>query len=222
MSRQRRRSRPTGPAPARCSVFGHQMRFDLADGLSAAHDEEAPSQVDHSRTALVPARRHQHPLPPGARRHASGMNGPTRTAISARSTARSGDPGQRPTDVRSIRSQEVVEQIKNNPDSRRLIVSAWNPADIPTWRCRRATALFQFYVADGQLSCQLYQRTADVFLGVPFNIASYALLTHDDGAGDGPRSPASSSTPSATRISTRTISSRRSCSSRASRARCRR
>ncbi len=73
---------------------------------------------------------------------------------------------------------EVIEQIKTNPDSRRLIVSAWNPADIPAMALAPCHALFQFYVADGKLSCQLYQRSADMFLGVPFNIASYALLTH--------------------------------------------
>jgi thymidylate synthase len=73
---------------------------------------------------------------------------------------------------------EVIEQIKVNPDSRRLIVSAWNPADIPNMALAPCHALFQFYVADGRLSCQLYQRSADLFLGVPFNIASYALLTH--------------------------------------------
>ena len=73
---------------------------------------------------------------------------------------------------------EVIEQIRVNPDSRRLIVSAWNPADIPSMALAPCHALFQFYVADGKLSCQLYQRSADLFLGVPFNIASYALLTH--------------------------------------------
>jgi thymidylate synthase len=71
----------------------------------------------------------------------------------------------------------VVEEIRRNPDSRRLVVSAWNPADIPKMALAPCHALFQFYVADGRLSCQLYQRSADVFLGVPFNIASYALLT---------------------------------------------
>ncbi|MBK6341357.1 MAG: thymidylate synthase [Flavobacteriales bacterium] len=71
----------------------------------------------------------------------------------------------------------VVESIKKNPDSRRLIVSAWNPADVDRMALPPCHALFQFYVADGKLSCQLYQRSADVFLGVPFNIASYALLT---------------------------------------------
>jgi thymidylate synthase len=73
---------------------------------------------------------------------------------------------------------EVVRQIKTNPDSRRIIVSAWNVADLPKMALMPCHALFQFYVADGRLSCQLYQRSADIFLGVPFNIASYALLTH--------------------------------------------
>jgi len=72
---------------------------------------------------------------------------------------------------------EVIETIKKNPDSRRLIVSAWNPADLPQMALAPCHCLFQFYVADGKLSCQLYQRSADIFLGVPFNIASYALLT---------------------------------------------
>ena len=72
---------------------------------------------------------------------------------------------------------EVIEQIKKNPDSRRLIVSAWNAAEIPNMALAPCHAMFQFYVADGKLSLQLYQRSADVFLGVPFNIASYALLT---------------------------------------------
>ncbi len=73
---------------------------------------------------------------------------------------------------------DVIKQIKNTPDSRRLIVSAWNPEDIPSMALPPCHTLFQFYVADGKLSCQLYQRSGDVFLGVPFNIASYALLTH--------------------------------------------
>lgn len=72
---------------------------------------------------------------------------------------------------------DVIWQIKNNPDSRRLIVSAWNVADLPDMALQPCHTLFQFYVAGGKLSCQLYQRSADVFLGVPFNIASYALLT---------------------------------------------
>ncbi len=73
---------------------------------------------------------------------------------------------------------QVVKQIKNNPDSRRLIVSAWNVAEIDNMALPPCHTFFQFYVADGKLSCQLYQRSADIFLGVPFNIASYALLVH--------------------------------------------
>ncbi|HRG39658.1 MAG TPA: thymidylate synthase [Bacteroidia bacterium] len=73
---------------------------------------------------------------------------------------------------------QVVNQIKNNPDSRRMIVSAWNVGEIDKMKLPPCHAFFQFYVADGKLSCQLYQRSADIFLGVPFNIASYALLTH--------------------------------------------
>lgn len=72
---------------------------------------------------------------------------------------------------------DLVRMLKTNPDSRRLIVSAWNPADIPNMALPPCHCLFQFYVADGKLSCQLYQRSADTFLGVPFNIASYALFT---------------------------------------------
>lgn len=72
---------------------------------------------------------------------------------------------------------DLIEQIKKNPDSRRLIISAWNVADLPKMALMPCHNMFQFYVADGRLSCQLYQRSADVFLGVPFNIASYALLT---------------------------------------------
>jgi thymidylate synthase len=86
--------------------------------------------------------------------------------------------------------QWLLQEIKRNPDSRRLIVNAWNVADLPKMALMPCHAIFQFYVADGKLSCQLYQRSADLFLGVPFNIASYALLTHmiaqvcDLGVGD--------------------------------------
>lgn len=73
---------------------------------------------------------------------------------------------------------DVIARIKKSPDSRRLLVTAWNPADVDKMALPPCHCLFQFYVADGRLSCQLYQRSADIFLGVPFNIASYALLTH--------------------------------------------
>jgi thymidylate synthase len=72
----------------------------------------------------------------------------------------------------------LVDEIRRNPDSRRLIVSAWNVAELPKMALMPCHTMFQFYVADGKLSCQLYQRSGDIFLGVPFNIASYALLTH--------------------------------------------
>jgi thymidylate synthase len=84
----------------------------------------------------------------------------------------------RTADGRSINQiAEVIAQIRRNPDSRRLIVSAWNPGEIAGMALPPCHAFFQFYVAEGRLSCQLYQRSADLFLGVPFNIASYALLT---------------------------------------------
>jgi len=73
---------------------------------------------------------------------------------------------------------DVIDTIKNNPDSRRMIVSAWNPEDIPSMALPPCHTMFQFYVSGGKLSCQLYQRSGDIFLGIPFNIASYALLTH--------------------------------------------
>ena len=77
-----------------------------------------------------------------------------------------------------IRIIGVVDLLRNNPDSRRILVSAWNAAELSNMALPPCHAMFQFYVADGKLSCQLYQRSADTFLGVPFNIASYALLTH--------------------------------------------
>src|SRR3954470_2008717 len=82
-----------------------------------------------------------------------------------------------PNGERINQIDDVISQIRTNPDSRRLIVSAWNPAEIATMALPPCHVLFQFYVRDGELSCQLYQRSADLFLGVPFNIASYALLT---------------------------------------------
>jgi thymidylate synthase len=93
------------------------------------------------------------------------------------STVSNGGPGQAPDGRIIDQIADVAAAIRANPDSRRLIVSAWNPAEIEQMALPPCHCLFQFYVADGRLSCQLYQRSADIFLGVPFNIASYALLT---------------------------------------------
>ncbi|KAB2851752.1 MAG: thymidylate synthase [Hyphomicrobiaceae bacterium] len=158
------------------SVFGHQMRFDLGAGFPLVTTKKL-----HVKSVI-------HEL-------LWFLRGDTNTAyLKANGVSiwnewedENGDLG--PIYGRQWRSwaapdgrtidqvQEVVETLKTNPDSRRMIVSAWNPADIPDMALAPCHCLFQFYVADGRLSCQLYQRSADVFLGVPFNIASYALLT---------------------------------------------
>ena len=159
------------------SVFGHQMRFDLGAGLSAGHHQEAAPEVDRPRAAVVPA-----PATP-----TSSISTTTACAIWDEWADERGDLG--PVYGQQWRSwpaqdgkaidqiANVVEMIRRNPDSRRLIVTAWNPADVDKMALPPCHCLFQFYVAKGRLSCQLYQRSADVFLGVPFNIASYALLT---------------------------------------------
>jgi thymidylate synthase len=158
------------------SVFGHQMRFDLADGFPLVTTKKL-----HMKSIV-------HEL-------LWFLAGDTNTAYLKQNGVsiwdewadENGDLGPvygkqwrswAAPDGRTIdQIQEAVETIKTNPDSRRIIVSAWNPADIPDMALAPCHCLFQFYVADGRLSCQLYQRSADVFLGVPFNIASYALLT---------------------------------------------
>ncbi len=97
-------------------------------------------------------------------------------ATSDRSTANNGGHGTRPTAGSIDQLTNVIDQIRVNPDSRRLIVNAWNVGELDQMALPPCHMMFQFYVADGRLSCQLYQRSADIFLGVPFNIASYALL----------------------------------------------
>ena len=159
------------------SVFGYQMRFNLGDGFPLLTTKKL-----HTRSII-------HEL-------LWFLNGDTNIAyLNANGVTiwdewadEQGDLG--PVYGRQWRSwpaadgrvidqfSEVVEQIKTNPDSRRLIVSAWNVGELDQMALMPCHALFQFYVANGRLSCQLYQRSADVFLGVPFNIASYALLTH--------------------------------------------
>jgi thymidylate synthase len=158
------------------SVFGHQMRFDLAEGFPLVTTKKL-----HLKSII-------HEL-------LWFLAGDTNTAyLKANGVSiwddwadENGDLGPvygkqwrswAAPDGRTIdQLQEVVETLKTAPDSRRMIVSAWNPADIPEMALAPCHCLFQFYVADGRLSCQLYQRSADIFLGVPFNIASYAALT---------------------------------------------
>lgn len=158
------------------SVFGHQMRFDLADGFPLVTTKKV-----HLRSVI-------HEL-------IWFLAGDTNTryltdngvSIWEEWADENGDLGPvygkqwrswAAPDGRTIdQITEIVETLKTNPDSRRMIVSAWNPADVPDMALAPCHCLFQFYVADGRLSCQLYQRSADIFLGVPFNIASYALLT---------------------------------------------
>lgn len=159
------------------SVFGYQMRFNLADGFPLLTTKKL-----HTRSII-------HELLWFLRGETNiaylNENGVTIWDEWADSKGDLGPVYGRqwrswPTpDGRSIdQLMEVVSQIKTNPDSRRLLVSAWNVGELDKMALMPCHALFQFYVADNRLSCQLYQRSADVFLGVPFNIASYSLLTH--------------------------------------------
>jgi len=158
------------------SVFGHQMRFDLDDGFPLVTTKKVHlKSIIHELIWFLAGDTNTKYL------KANGVS------IWDDWADESGDLGPvygrqwrswATLDGRSIdQIREVVETLKTNPDSRRIIVTAWNPADIPDMALAPCHCLFQFYVADGRLSCQLYQRSADVFLGVPFNIASYALLT---------------------------------------------
>ena len=160
------------------SLFGYQMRFDLDAGFPAAHDEEAAPALDHPRAAVVPQRRHEHPVPARQRRHDLGRVGRRERRAWARSTARSGVRGATADGRQIDQIQRALDMIRKEPNSRRIIVSAWNVGELEQMALAPCHALFQFHVAQGRLSCQLYQRSADVFLGVPFNIASYALLIH--------------------------------------------
>ena len=160
-----------------CSVFGWQLRFDLARGFPLVTTKKL-----HLRSIV-------HEL-------LWFLQGSTNTAylkdnkVSIWDEWADADGELGPVYGKQWRSWEgadgqvidqiswVVDEIRRNPDSRRLVVSAWNVADLPKMALMPCHTLFQFYVADGKLSCQLYQRSGDIFLGVPFNIASYALLTH--------------------------------------------
>jgi len=158
------------------SIFGHQMRFDLSAGfpLLTTKKLHVKSIIHELIWFLAGDTNIGYLKSHGVRiwdewADESGELGPVYGRQWRSWTA----PDGRVID----QITEAVQLIKTDPDSRRIIVSAWNPADIPEMALAPCHCLFQFYVADGRLSCQLYQRSADIFLGVPFNIASYALLT---------------------------------------------
>jgi thymidylate synthase len=158
------------------SVFGYQMRFDLAEGfpLTTTKKLHLKSIIHELLWFLAGDTNIKYLNEHGVRiwdewADEHGDLGP----VYGRQWRSWPTPDGRTID----QIAEVVTQIRRNPDSRRLIVTAWNPADIGKMALPPCHCLFQFYVAQGRLSCQLYQRSADVFLGVPFNIASYALLT---------------------------------------------
>jgi thymidylate synthase len=158
------------------SVFGHQMRFTLADGfpLLTTKKVHLKSIVHELIWFLAGETNTKYLNAHGVSiwdewADADGELGP----VYGKQWRSWAAPDGRQID----QIRDVIETLKTNPDSRRMIVTAWNPADIPDMALAPCHCLFQFHVAEGSLSCQLYQRSADVFLGVPFNIASYALLT---------------------------------------------
>ena len=159
------------------SVFGHQMRFDLGDGFPVLTTKKL-----HLRSIIIELLWFLR-----GDTNIAWLN-ENKVSIWDEWADENGDlgpvyghqwrsgPARDGSTIDQIAG--VVERIRKTPDSRRLIVTAWNPADVDKMALPPCHCLFQFYVADGKLSCQLYQRSADIFLGVPFNIASYALLTH--------------------------------------------
>lgn len=159
------------------SVFGYQMRFDLADGfpLLTTKKLHMKSIVHELLWFLAGDTNIAYLKEHGVRiwDEWAGPGGELGPVYGKQWRSWSAPDGRTIDQI-----SQAVDLIKRDPDSRRIIVSAWNPADIPNMALAPCHCLFQFYVADGRLSCQLYQRSADVFLGVPFNIASYALLTH--------------------------------------------
>ena len=158
------------------SVFGHQMRFDLADGFPLLTTKKLHlKSIIYELLWFLRGETNVRWLQERGVTiwdewaDKNGELGPVYGAQWRSWPTR--------TDGTIDQIANLVRDLKVNPDSRRLIVTAWNPADIPKMALPPCHCLFQFYVADGKLSCQLYQRSADIFLGVPFNIASYALLT---------------------------------------------
>jgi thymidylate synthase len=158
------------------SVFGHQLRFDLSEGfpLLTTKKLHVKSIIHELLWFLQGSTNIGYLKEHGVRiwDEWADANGDLGPVYGKQWRSWEGTDGQTIDQI-----SDVVDQIRRNPDSRRLIVSAWNVAELPKMALMPCHALFQFYVADGRLSCQLYQRSADVFLGVPFNIASYALLT---------------------------------------------
>lgn len=158
------------------SVFGHQMRFDLADGFPVLTTKKLHlKSIIHELLWFLSGSTNTDYL----KRHGVSIwdewadeNGDLGPVYGYQWRSWPAVDGGQIDQIGNL-----VEQIRTNPNSRRLVVSAWNPAQVDAMALPPCHCLFQFYVADGKLSCQLYQRSADIFLGVPFNIASYALLT---------------------------------------------
>lgn len=159
------------------SVFGHQMRFSLQDGFPLITTKKLHMKsIIHELIWFISGDTNIRYLQENGVRiwnEWADENGDLGPVYGAQWRS-----FPRPDGTTVDQLAQVIDQIKTNPDSRRLIVSAWNPGQVDEMALPPCHLLFQFYVADGKLSCQLYQRSADVFLGVPFNIASYALLTH--------------------------------------------
>ncbi|UFJ42245.1 thymidylate synthase [Brevibacillus humidisoli] len=158
------------------SVFGHQMRFDLSEGfpLLTTKKLHTKSIVHELLWFLMGSTNIRYLQEHNVRiwNEWADENGDLGPVYGKQWRSFSGPNGQTVDQI-----QWVVEEIKRNPDSRRLVVSAWNPTELDQMALPPCHCLFQFYVAEGRLSCQLYQRSGDTFLGIPFNIASYALLT---------------------------------------------
>lgn len=158
------------------SVFGYQMRFDLNEGFPLVTTKKLHTKsIIHELLWFLKGDTNIKYLKDNGVRiwdEWADENGNLGPVYGSQWRSWRGADGKTIDQI-----SQVIEQIKKNPDSRRLIVSAWNVAEIDKMKLPPCHAFFQFYVADGKLSCQLYQRSADIFLGVPFNIASYALLT---------------------------------------------
>jgi len=159
------------------SIFGHQMRFDLSEGFPLLTTKRLHTKsIIYELLWFLQGSTNIHYLKEHGVRiwdEWAGEDGELGPVYGKQWRSFSGADGKTVDQI-----QWVVDEIKRNPDSRRLIVTAWNPAEIADMALPPCHCLFQFYVSQGKLSCQLYQRSGDTFLGVPFNIASYALLTH--------------------------------------------